>query len=176
LAIALDLDREVHAGAGRESTLEYAVRIVASLAEHFALRGQNVTALIPQGNEVATYRVSGRRGLSELLEALATVSADSPLEVATLFEHFGKSTAVRLPLLVVSPALPARLEALKARGGRTAGAVTVLAIDAASFAPREPRTGFEPVARAGHASRRLPQSLLRIRRGDDLRRLLESAL
>lgn len=175
LAIALDLDRTAHAGAGRESTVEYAVRIVASLAEHFALRGQNVTALIPQGDEVSTYAVRGRRGLSELLEALATASADSPLDVATLYQHISRSTA-GIPLVIVSPASLARLETLKSHDRRAGSAVTVLAIDAESFAPRDLTTGFEPVARGAQSSRTLPRSLFTVRRGDDLRRLLESAL
>ena len=79
--IFLDLDRHVHAGVGDESTLEYAVRVAASLAAHALLENRAV------GMTIAAQRITtlpadrGGRQSQKIMSLLAAVGADgsSPL-------------------------------------------------------------------------------------------------
>jgi uncharacterized protein (DUF58 family) len=78
MTLILDLHREANAGEERESTLEYGVRIAASLARYALERGHTVqltgygreSAVVPPGR--------GEHHLSHLLDALARVAADGP--------------------------------------------------------------------------------------------------
>lgn len=78
MTLILDLHRDSSAGEERESTLEYGVRIAASLARHALERGHTVqltgyggeSAIVPPGR--------GLHHLPQLLDALARVKADGP--------------------------------------------------------------------------------------------------
>ncbi len=74
LWLVLDLDREVQAGRGPESTEEYAVTAAAALANHF-LNQHRAVGLITQGQLLAPDR--GPRQLNKVLELLAVVRATS---------------------------------------------------------------------------------------------------
>jgi uncharacterized protein (DUF58 family) len=78
MTLILDLHRESNAGEERESTLEYEVRIAASLARYALERGHTVQ-LSGYGREAAV--VPPGRGLHHLplvLDVLARVAADGP--------------------------------------------------------------------------------------------------
>jgi uncharacterized protein (DUF58 family) len=65
--ILLDLDRQVHAGEGFESTLEHAVILAASLAD-WSLREQHATGLAASGEELTW--IPPKHGGSQRLEIL----------------------------------------------------------------------------------------------------------
>ncbi len=78
MTLILDLHRESSAGEERESTLEYGVRVAASLARYALERGHTVqltgygreSSIVPPGR--------GMHHLPLVLEALARVAADGP--------------------------------------------------------------------------------------------------
>jgi uncharacterized protein (DUF58 family) len=83
IQLVLDADPRVHAGAGPNSSLEWAVRVVASLAKGWLEDGAQV-GLAWAGQDIAP--ASGRPQLHKILDALAGLSdeCDKPLaEVLT---------------------------------------------------------------------------------------------
>ncbi len=78
MTLILDLHRESNVGEERESTLEYGVRIAASLARYALERGHTVqltgygreSAIVPSGR--------GVHHLPQVLDTLARVAADGP--------------------------------------------------------------------------------------------------
>jgi uncharacterized protein (DUF58 family) len=84
--LVLDLDDQVQAGTGQDSTVECAVSIAASLASYFT-RQQRQIGLITQRQVLPTDR--GERQLGKLLDLLASVQSDSskPLEQMILSEE-----------------------------------------------------------------------------------------
>ena len=79
--IVLDLNADVHAGSGLESTEEYAVTAAASLARHLLDQGRAV-GLVSQTATLPADR--GPRQVERILEVLALVRASSPLTLAAL--------------------------------------------------------------------------------------------
>ena len=166
--LALDLSRAAYAGTGEgeDGALECAVTLTATLADDLLRHGHTVRLLLAGADEAAM--AGGPQEMPRLLETLARVQADSSLALADVLADAldaGRAADGAAAILVaITPdigdrRLTERLEEWAARGGQQ----FAFALDAASF-----RTG-----RAG-----LPNSLggtkMRVvRRGDDLRMLLE---
>jgi uncharacterized protein (DUF58 family) len=69
--VVLDLQREVQAGAGDQSTEEYGVRVACSVANHF-LAGHRPVGYVACGTEATVLPADrGRQHLARILEALA---------------------------------------------------------------------------------------------------------
>jgi uncharacterized protein (DUF58 family) len=84
VTLLLDLQQAANVGEGRHTTLEYAVKIAASVAQHACAAGHRVRLL---GYGAGTLRIppgGGRQHYEALLTALAEVKADGqvPYEVA----------------------------------------------------------------------------------------------
>jgi len=76
LSLVLDLDKSIHGGTGKESTLEYMVKIAASIAQYALNKGHDVQ-LIGKGEN--KWDIPSGRGLPQfgkLLEILARVKAN----------------------------------------------------------------------------------------------------
>ncbi len=165
VTLALDLSRAAYAGTGEgeNSALEYAVTLAATLADDLLRHGHTVRLLLAGINPADAVPMNGASAIPRLLETLTRVEADSYQTLAEVLEtdrRFGNRAAT---LVTITPeAENARLQEVLAewqvRGGQRFG----FALDAASF-----RTG----------TRGLPDSLGEqvrvVRRGDDLRTLLE---
>lgn len=79
VTLILDLQRGSDFGEGRETTLEYAVRIAASFARHILERGHGLQLIgYGKGHNVLPYG-RGLAQLSKVLEALAKMQADGNL-------------------------------------------------------------------------------------------------
>lgn len=172
LALLLDLDSAVHAGEGKEASVEYVVRIAASITSFLLARGNAARVIAySRGSLVDTDFQWGTTGLHRLLSCLAEVEADSD---ATLEHVAREATAALVPssaVLVLSTTwaftLPAAVRSLRQRPVN----VVSLLLDAASFAGGPLRD--RPPARAA-AGFQVPGTTVRIvRRGDDLARALE---
>ncbi len=173
VTIALDLNRDAHVGTGKEATIEYAVRIVASLAEHSSNRDRAVTVVWPEAATVRSLTVRHRRDRAALLEQLALAQADSTLTADELLASARRRQRRDTQWLVVTPALPSQV-------GNVAG--TVVWLDASSFTAHPPtHSPIHPIPHSpAHPRTRAPahprtrSPILIIRRGDDLRRKLEA--
>jgi len=134
--IVLDLNADVHAGTGLESTEEYAVTAAASLARHLLDQGRAV-GLVSQTATLPADR--GPRQVERILEVLALVRGSSPLPLSALLAAETSRFARSSTLIIVTPSTAeswARFcQALGGRGVRT----TAVLIEAATFG-RAPST------------------------------------
>lgn len=103
LWIILDLDKDVHAGKGVESTEEYAVIIAASLANEM-VRANHAVGLITYSDELIIIPPQkGHQQLWELLRALAGAHAEAEFPLRDLLASFepimgrGMSAALLTP-------------------------------------------------------------------------------
>ena len=134
--IVLDLNADVHAGTGLESTEEYAVTAAASLARHLLDQGRAV-GLVSQTTTLPADR--GPRQAERILEVLALVRGSSPLPLSALLSAETSRFARSSTLIIVTPSTAeswARFcQALAGRGVHT----TAVLIEAATFG-RAPST------------------------------------
>jgi uncharacterized protein (DUF58 family) len=132
--IVLDLNADVHAGTGLESTEEYAVTAAASLARHL-LDQSRAVGLVSQTATLPADR--GPRQLERTLEVLALVRASSNLTLSAMLSAETSRFARSSTLIVVTPSTSeawARFcQALGARGVHTSAVL----IEAATFGPAE---------------------------------------
>src|SRR5262245_15903274 len=132
--VVLDLDRDVHAGSGLDSTEEYAVTAAASLARHLLDQGRAV-GLVSQTATLPADR--GPRQVERILEVLALVRASSQLTLAAMLSAETSRFARSSTLIVVTPSTSegwARF--CQALGGRGVTSTAVL-VEAATFGPAE---------------------------------------
>ena len=82
LGLVLDLDATVHVGQGKRHTLEYMVKIAASMAAHACARGMPVRLLAQGATALDIPAASGDLHYRQLLDALAVVEADGAVPYA----------------------------------------------------------------------------------------------
>ena len=103
ITILLDLRRDIHRGEGRESTLEYAVKVAATLADRTHAAGGGVTLLTQQSR----VQLSPRTGDPDaarfrLFDHLARVQADSDESLASAVRAHQQSDGTHWVLLTPS--------------------------------------------------------------------------
>ncbi len=166
VTLALDLSREAYAGTGEteDGALECAVTLAATLADDLLRHGHTVRLLTARARADETAPANSPQDMPRLLETLARVQADSTLTLAEVLDADRAAGGAAATLVLITPdsanaPLIERQEEWQARGGQC----LVFALDAASF-----RTGRAGLPDAfGGAGVRV------VRRGDDLRTLLE---
>jgi uncharacterized protein (DUF58 family) len=172
MTILLDLQEGSEVGEGKETTLEYAVVLAASLAEYLVRQGNAVQLALHDGKQVQSVAAHGERSLYRLLDALAGAEARSPLSLAQLVEAAEPWIRNESSVLVLSAAPMDNLaQAAETLIKRCRARVGFLALDAESFKPH-PGTSdhasiYSTLLALGAAGRV-------VRRGDDLRRVLEA--
>lgn len=147
LWIALDLDEAVHVGEGAESTLEYAVTLVASLAAQMLAENRRV-GLAAAGHQVPPQ--GGQLQLWRILEVLAQVEATPGYPLDRLLRDLRANCGRGRTIVVVTPSAdPAWSGELLHLAGQ-GNAPAALQLDAASFmAPDDPRQPERAAALAG---------------------------
>ena len=134
LWIALDLDKSVQAGAGAESTLEYAITLTASLATQMLAENRRV-GLASQGYLVPPQ--NGQLQLWRILEVLAHAAATPNTSMAHLLrdlrQNAGRGRTIVAITASADPAWCGELLHLAGRGNAPAA----LLLDAPSFAPED---------------------------------------
>jgi uncharacterized protein (DUF58 family) len=141
--VVLDMERRVNAGAGEESTEEYAVRIGASIARHYLVQNRTV-GLMSFGRDLRTIEPErGQQQLTRILETLATVQAvgDAPLGNLLLEEQrrFGRHTTLVVITSATDDHWLTAIQSLTQRGVRAA----VVLLDPSTFgADRSPLVMF----------------------------------
>jgi len=86
VCLVLNLNAEQHAGEGVHSSLEYMVKIAASIA-HYALDNDNAVSLIAAGaDDIQVEAGTGLYHMTHILEALALVEAVSNVDYADCVE------------------------------------------------------------------------------------------
>lgn len=150
----LQIVLDASASAANGDAFELAVRAAGSLAVYAVRSGRSLsfhtTGRLPRHVDVAS-----ANGLPALIDLLCSVVADGPRSFAEL--PAGSTAPLCIVTSELSPALAERVAALRARRR----AVSVVAIDAASFAPGAPLLDSGAAARAG-------AEVVVVRAGDEL--------
>lgn len=136
LCLALDLARDSNAGPGRHATLEYAVKIAASVARHACHAGMPIRLLGHGARPLRVPAGSGENQYRHVLEELAIVDSDGAVSYAELLEDVAH-TGERGETVIVFLSEPATrfertlqsLALLRARGAH----IIAIAFDRASF-------------------------------------------
>lgn len=170
VTVVLDQDRAGLAGPAGQSSFDAAVRAAGSIVRAHAARGRRV-ALVLSGSAREPVRVcSLGRDWEAALVALAAAEADSEHRLAGVLAAAG-GVASRAPELVVVTCLAGA--ATDVLGGRRAGrAAGLVLIDAPTFAGAPPAAPAGALLRAAAAG----VGVSVVRRGDDLRAVLEGPL
>jgi len=137
--IFLDLQRSAHAGDGDESTLEYGVRIAASVAARGLVENRNV-ALSASGAHIGPLPADrGARQYQKIMQTLAAVQADGREPFSHLLVEGVARLRRGMTALIVTPSLERDwvrpLGSLRGRGI----VVEVILLDAPAFANHERR-------------------------------------
>lgn len=157
--LLLDLDRLVQAGAGDETTEEYAVTIAASLAHHFLIE-ERAVGLLTQGGFLPRDR--GYPQLARTLEFLAVQRASRGQPLDEVLAAHSRKLGRRDSLVVITPSREttwvAWIQDLRRRGVATSAVL----IDAPSFAPGPSYEGTMAALRDAGLT------VYRVQRGGDL--------
>jgi uncharacterized protein (DUF58 family) len=134
LFIVLDLERGTEVGEGKDTTLEHAVRMAASLAKAVLDQGAEVRLAACGRDGLSVVEAAGPRELVDVLESLARAQADGDLSLPeALTEIEGRVPAGSRVMILTSRLgedLAAALRRLTGRGL----AVAVVYFDPARFA------------------------------------------
>lgn len=165
LLIVLDLNRQVHHGAGEESTLEYAVSLAASINAQVHAQGRQVGLLANDSRGTVLTPHRAFRLEKALLEYLAIAKADGDLPISSrqIWDRVR-----RLPgrmVAVITPSSDAAwMRSLESIPSRQTSRVAFY-IDAASFGAPEPHLTFDI---------RSDIELFVVSKGDDFSRMMKT--
>jgi len=163
--IYLDLESDVHAGEGDESTIEYGVRAAASIAARALLENRNV-GMTASGARIGILPADrGPRQYQKVMQVLAAVTDNGDRALAhVLIEGIGRLRR-GMSAIIITPSLQREwvrpLSGLRTRGVET----VVVLVDAPAFATvqrREhalPEPDEESVAMEQRAARALRHTL-----------------
>jgi len=161
LWIVLDLDRNVQAGEGQESTEEYGVILAASLAAEM-LRQNRAVGLVAFGQEpVFALPQRGQAQLWRLLHLLAGVSVGPDWPLARVLEEIGPTLGRGLTLVVITPSLSADWIAPLLPLMRRSIAPAAILLDRASFDGRDGEPGSVTALRGLLAEQGVPSHVIR---------------
>jgi len=100
VSIVLDLEKGGHIGEGRETTLEYAIRICASLAKYVLNSGHPLELVGHDGAESATLF---QPNFWQVLEWLAKVRAEGNKSIEMVLEEISLSLKPRSTCIIITP-------------------------------------------------------------------------
>jgi uncharacterized protein (DUF58 family) len=132
--IFLDLDAATHTGDGDESTLEYGVRVAASIAARSLVENRKV-ALTASGAHIAPIPADrGPRQYQKIMQTLAAVTADGDQPLDEVLVQNATQLRRGMTAVIITPSLDARwvrpLSGLRRRNVQTA----IILLDALAFA------------------------------------------
>jgi uncharacterized protein (DUF58 family) len=169
--IFLDLQRSVHAGDGDESTLEYGVRLAASLAARGLVENRNV-ALTASGARLGPLPPDrGPRQYQKVMQTLAAVEADGDAPLSNVLVEGIARLRRGMTALIITPSLDRDwvrpLTTLHARGVE----LEVILLDAPAFAAQDRRDagGDQPSEERIAAEQRSARALRHALAEHDLR-------
>jgi uncharacterized protein (DUF58 family) len=143
--IFLDLFAPAHTGAGDESTLEYGVRLAASIAARALVENRKV-ALTASGAHVGAVPADrGPRQYQKIMQTLAAVMADGSRPLDEILVENVPRLRRGMTAVILTPSLDAHwtrpLGGLRTRGVETA----IILLDAVAFAVAERQAQHGPI-------------------------------
>jgi uncharacterized protein (DUF58 family) len=156
-----DLDPNVQAGAGADSTEETMILLMASLADHLLRRGLSVGILAQAESVHALRPQAGRAQVWQVLRALAPLHATSPYPLSAALARLGASLPARDRVVVITPSLDIRWTQALRRLAHGAGLEAIL-LDPGSFGGEgSAEAAVQALAEQGVAARVLRRGELR---------------
>lgn len=167
LAVLLDCDATSVVGEAPDSSFETQVRAAGSLLRAYARRGRRAVLTLYGASTESVHVASLEHDWDAALDVLAGASASHPPPVAALLDREGGPASVAEELALVTARLEPRLVDRLARRAAAHRGVSLVWVDAASWAGR-PWANDPALLRLQSAG----VSVAVLRRGDDLRRVL----
>ena len=99
--IILDLYKGHDIGSGKETTLEYSIKIAASIARYLINRGALVQLVAHGSESVMLPFGKGRPHFFQILESLATVQADGAFTLENVLNKFDFAITANSTLVVI---------------------------------------------------------------------------
>ncbi len=173
LIIALDQSASANAGAGKQATFEYAVRIAGSIAKYACSNNLPVRVAGTGAQPLHLPGGIGEHHYRRILDALAVVDADGATPYARLLQQIatgcrpGETVVVFLsePAALLAETLQS-LALLRARGAH----LHAVLFERDSFLPQQ-KVGADGTALAHAGLLEMGAHCLRVRKGDDLVKL-----
>ena len=134
VGLALDLCRGCDIGSGRHTAEEYGVDITVSLAKRALQLGGSVRLLAAGARDQSLPDRSGAAAFQPILEALARVRSGAQARFAEVLERWSVSARPGTAVVIVSPAADPAIADIVRRLVATRVHVTVVFLDARSFA------------------------------------------
>lgn len=136
IAIALDVLKGTDVGEGKETTLEYAVKIAATVARRAVINGTAVALAIHGKNGVRTAVCQREDDLLKAYELLAEAEADGEAPISTLLEEMKPLYEAGLAVLAITADADARLHGIMRFLESERVSLTAVLLDAPSFVNR----------------------------------------
>ncbi|HUF52933.1 MAG TPA: DUF58 domain-containing protein [Dehalococcoidia bacterium] len=147
--ICLDLHRDVQRGQGDESTEEYGVRVVASLANHF-LQQNRMCGLFSHGAEPVVLDPSrGGEQLSRVLESLAVAEARGAKPLAELLQEEGRRIGRHTTFIVVTSSMNEEWLLTLGQALHQGARAAVILLDADTFGGKEQELPLDQLGAMG---------------------------
>ncbi|MDQ6772872.1 MAG: DUF58 domain-containing protein [Candidatus Dormibacteraeota bacterium] len=163
--VVLDLHRDVQAGDGEESTLEYAVSLAASLCMQVHERGRRVGLLANDARGTVLEPHRATRQDRVLMDYMAIAEADGPQPLArSLIWERLRRLPKRAVVVITASADPAWVQAMLAVRGRGSSSIAFY-LDGPSFGGSGRNLSFDLGSEV---------DLYVVRQGDDFARLLRT--
>lgn len=173
--IVLDLHDAAHRGAGAQATLEYAVAIAASLAQHVVASGNSLSLISTGAERFLLPMDRGEHQLNKALEHLAVARGDGNTDFASALGARLSEIPAASTVFVITPSADSQLSypLLMLRG---AGAhVTAVLIAAHSFVDEPDPPAEEAYGSLLSAAFGVADAVCPVRRGDDIASALGAA-
>ncbi|MFH1854266.1 MAG: DUF58 domain-containing protein [Candidatus Omnitrophota bacterium] len=174
--IALDLKKENNIGSGKDTTLEYAVKIAGSIAKYLLSEGVMVQMVGYSKEAVMLPFGKGESHMYKILEYLANVRADGDFTLSHVLEEVSFVTPYRSTLITVmldndTDSLSSLVQ-FKVKGIKLI--VIVLAASTFGHMAEEKYLNIEESKRFDEALANLEAIVYRISKGDDLEKKFEA--
>jgi uncharacterized protein (DUF58 family) len=172
MTILLDLQEGSEVGEGKETSLEYAAVIAASLAECLIHRGNVVQLILHDGERIREVSAHSERSFFRVLDLLAGAEARSPLPLSELAKMVEPWVRNESTIVLISAASPQTVYGVADRLiQRYRARVGCLLLDGTSFGAT---AELEEEAMSSEALSAIGVMVRVVRRGDNLRKVLES--
>jgi uncharacterized repeat protein (TIGR01451 family) len=176
LTLVLDMAQGGDVGSGRDTTVEYAVTIAASLAMHAVRHGLGVS--LSATTATGQHRASARRGDEALLalDLLARVEADGPEPVSGVLTRAAEDLRPGATLVLVLPMPRAEVGPAVEELIRRHVRVIAVLLDARTFVPAEERPALPEVGAVVAQLAEAGATPVLVAMGEDLRYPLTEVL
>jgi uncharacterized protein (DUF58 family) len=166
--VAIDMDKNAHAGQKDDSTEEYTVTIAASVIRHYLESGMKV-GMLTAGNEISLFPPSrGEQNLWAMMEALAVIRANGQIPLGQLLLNHAPEFKDDPVIVIIATSTSRQLMEAVSRLKSQVESIVVVLLDAATFGDTHMPLN------SGHNLSLMGTQVYNVRNGDELSKALDS--